>query len=63
MIRWTAEADTPTPTPIPTPTSTDGRNRAEETNKSIKQPRYVDEYELYGFHNFTVLDNLIKQNL
>lgn len=57
MNLWTAESDTPTPA------STDPQNEGEETNKPVRQPRYLDEHELYGFHNFTVLDSLLKRHL
>jgi hypothetical protein len=59
MIHWTGEADTP----APSPTSPDGNNEAEETTKPVSQPRYLEKDELYGFHNFAVLDSLIKRHL
>ena len=65
MIHWTAETDTPTPNSMPNqiPMPADGTAEAKETNQPARQPRCIDEYELYGFHNFTVLDDLIKQNM
>ena len=55
MDRWTAEAD------IHTPTLTEGNNDAEELNKLAGQKHQRDEH--YGFHNFVVLDSLIKHHL
>jgi hypothetical protein len=56
MIDWTGEADTPKPTAI---FEQDNRD-AQQQGISNKQPRYVDKDELYGFHNFAVLDSLIN---
>ena len=55
MDRWTGEADSHTPS------LADQENKAKEANKRAGQQSQRDE--LYGLHNFVVLDSLLKRHL
>jgi len=55
MIRWTAEADTHRPA-----LQTRNNETSESSKRAVPQRQRDD---LYGVHNFIVLDDLLKRHL